>query len=150
MMKLPRKTALLTGTALLFLVVGAAASASWGSFSDGNKARSHDVISPHYSKNTHGLSYGTLPTRKQQAAHPGARISDSELPDLVGVVMDGGGTGYVYSSQLLAADEPASNPQEALENQESGGAHPTELTVYASDGVTVLGTFTIGAGDPTS
>lgn len=54
--------------------------------------------------------------------------SVKDLPDLLAVVMDDGGKGYVYRRELIGGE----------------GGVATILTAYAEDGTTEIGTFTTG------
>lgn len=59
--------------------------------------------------------------------------------DLILVCMDEGGVGYVYRQDM--ENLAISSPEEASDCIEE-----VKLTVYASDGVTEIGTFTVGGG----
>ncbi len=67
----------------------------------------------------------------------------SDLPDLIAVVGDSGRNGYVYAEDFIG-DEPSS-PEEAvrlMEAKKNGTYKAPVLTVYDSDGKTVIDTFT--------
>lgn len=84
---------------------------------------------PGFQRNALGLSYGSA----ANAPRP-----DLE-PDLVWVVTDQGGDGYVYNKGL--ATPPPKTAAEA-----AASARSRTLTAYAADGVTKVGTFTsVGA-----
>ncbi|QQS01919.1 MAG: hypothetical protein IPK37_05890 [Austwickia sp.] len=63
-------------------------------------------------------------------------------PDLVSVSMENGGTGYVLRTDL-EGDGPPRTPM-------TTSAVPRKIPVYESDGVTVIGEFTIGGGQASS
>lgn len=83
-----------------------------------------------YSVNEAGQTYGS-----------GSDRVFEEQPDLVLVEGNDGVVGYVYADDLWG-EEPTSI-EEALE---SNSELPRDIPVYESDGVTAIGTFTIGAG----
>lgn len=85
-----------------------------------------------YSVNEAGRTYGS-----------GSGRDIEEQPDLVLVEGNDGVVGYVYTDDLWGK-EPSSI-EEALEGNSE---LPRDIPVYESDGVTVIGTFTIGAGKP--
>jgi len=63
-------------------------------------------------------------------------------PDLIAAVATNGQQGYVYATQLQAAQPQPTSPQQAAT------MHPTPVAipVYKSDGHTVIGEFVIGSG----
>lgn len=73
----------------------------------------------------------------------GSALVDPENPPvLVQAYGDNGEIGYVYNDEL--AGPKISSPEEAVEYMKSGKAQErTTLTLYASDGKTPIGTFTI-------
>lgn len=77
---------------------------------------------PGFKRNAKGLTYGSA------ADAPRADLE----PDLIWVVTDSGGSGYVYGRDLNAAPPASAEP----------GAKRM-VTAYAEDGVTSVGTFTI-------
>lgn len=91
-----------------------------------------------------GRTYGTVPV-PVDGQGGGQSASDAELmPDLVAVTGDHGRTGYVDSAVLMDDGHEVTNPQEALEYmRKQARSGPTELPVYAKDGVTVVDTFTM-------
>jgi hypothetical protein len=67
------------------------------------------------------------------------------MPDLVAVESTGG-TGYVYNYELEGGPQAwISNIDQARELADDPAMQtPRTLTAYKSDGVTVVGTFTVG------
>ena len=82
-----------------------------------------------------GRSFGPLPTGG------GRHLSPSDIPDLVRVVGDKEVVGYADSDLLLGGDA-AGSPAEARRRQESA-PNTRKVPVYASDGTTVVDTFTV-------
>lgn len=118
--------------------------------------------SPHYKTNAKGLTYGS------------SKQSDSPAhePDLIGVVTTnnltktqvsrmavsavaasdtgGGEAGYVYKSDLAAADgSNIANPTEAAAWMAKGAKEDHTVPVYDNDGVTQIGTFVVYGSDST-
>jgi hypothetical protein len=111
-------------------VVGGQAAASI--FSADENVQSRDSILaelPPIAVNGSGQTFGSL-------LHAS---SAADTPDLVLVVGDRGVEGYVYGAELN--DPPPGSPEEALRDN---GATSVVLTVYLSDGVTPVDTFTVG------
>lgn len=77
-----------------------------------------------------GRSFGPLPTS-------GSHLSPSQIPDFVRVVGDHKVVGYADSHVLLGGGQ-ATSPAEALSQPA-----PRQVSVYASDGTTVVDTFTV-------
>lgn len=90
------------------------------------------VTTPEYPTNQAGLTYG-----------PMVGYSGETMPDLGLVLADDGVTqGYVYRTEL---EGPVpSSPEEALQWQEDGRYSTQVVPVYESDGITRIGTFTVG------
>ena len=65
-------------------------------------------------------------------------------PDLIAVENHLGVEGYVYKEDFLGPFP--SSPEEAVAMTESGAFGPREVTMYAEDGKTVLGTFWVNNG----
>lgn len=97
----------------------------------------HTVRAPHvrgdYEINENGQTYGSAP----DSVYP------EDFPDLISVIGDNGKQGYVYKEDYIG-DLPDS-PEEAekiAEAQHNGTYEPRTVNVYASDGKTVIDTFT--------
>jgi hypothetical protein len=89
-----------------------------------------------YPTNAHGLTYGSA------AGSPGPEHPE-DGPDLI-AVESSGGTGYVYSYELNGGPGAwVTNPQQAQDYMNSS-PQPRTLTAYKSDGITKVGTFTVG------
>lgn len=78
--------------------------------------------------NTHGQTYGSA---------LGA-MSIDQVPDLVQVYDNEGQTGYARKADVFPTTLPKS-PEEALAIRPT----PRTVPVYASDGITVIGTYTV-------
>lgn len=91
-----------------------------------------------------GRTYGRVPG-PVDAQHGGWSAGDAGvMPDLVAVIGDHGATGYVDSAVLMDDGSEVTNPQEAAEYMRKKARRgPTELPVYAKDGVTVVDAFTM-------
>ncbi len=95
--------------------------------------------SPTYPRNGDGLTYGSAADA----------TSPANEPDLILVVMDDGNEGYVKKVELDEANGAAAvatfkSPEEALTWQEACRNAPAPVVpVYAVDGRTVIGTFTL-------
>ena len=74
--------------------------------------------------NADGLTYGVA--------------NDRGTPDLVAAIASNGKVGYVYSRDLI---EPAPTSL-----QIGGASEPRTISVYTSDGHTVIGQLSVGAG----
>ena len=61
------------------------------------------------------------------------------MPDLVSAEGNNGVIGYVYLQEMMGP-EPSSI-EEAMSSEYSG---PRDVPLYSSDGVTIIGTFSIG------
>jgi len=70
-------------------------------------------------------------------------------PNLVAVVIDGGNiNGYVKESELnCAAGGDVASPAQALAWDKASQNRSISIPVYESDGVTVVGTFTVGSAN---
>lgn len=87
-----------------------------------------------FSVNNNGQTYGTA----------GDKMYDEDLPDLISVIGDHGVHGYVTKDDFLD-DDGITSPEEAVAFMEAkaNGDIPVKVwTVYASDGETVIDTFT--------
>lgn len=73
----------------------------------------------------------------------GSGLLDPDNPPvLIKAIGDNGEEGYVYEDQL--AGPPVASPEEAVEYMKTEAARqPTVLVLYASDGKTPIGTFTL-------
>lgn len=130
------------------IVAGFVVGAAWGAIAQGiagytvasaSAALSEPDPAAAYPTNRSGQSYGKLPTGDASS------YNDEDLPDLQAAVGDHGVEGYL-DARDLEGEEP-STPEEALAQQES--AAPTKVVpVYASDGTTVVDSFTILTHDP--
>lgn len=80
--------------------------------------------------------------KKGQTYGPNYHDASPNLhPDLLEAVGDNGKKGYVLYSQLMYS--PVRNPQEAIAYMKKKN-RARKIPLYKSDGVTVIGTFTIG------
>ncbi|WFR67978.1 hypothetical protein P9139_06350 [Curtobacterium flaccumfaciens] len=101
----------------------------------------------------------TSAAKKAAAALPATRTNASgetygsalaasadDVPDLILATASNGAEGYVKDTDLTASAEPSfTSPEEALAWQEEH-ADGVEVPVYASDGETPVGTFTVEIG----
>lgn len=76
-------------------------------------------------------------------------INENGNPDLIAVTADDGGQGYVRRSDLEDADGTTAQrtfttPEDALEWQKQNEGITHTIPVYAADGTTRLGGFTVG------
>lgn len=88
--------------------------------------------------NANAQTYGTA----------GDKMYIEDIPDLVSVIGDHGVQGYITKADFLHEDDGVTNPEEAvkfMEAKERGEIPVRVRTVYASDGVTVVDTFTPGS-----
>jgi hypothetical protein len=88
-----------------------------------------------WATNEQGQSYGV--------------INENGDPDLIAVTADNGGQGYVHRSDLEDADGTTAQrsfttPEDALEWQEQHEGITHTIPVYATDGTTRVGDFTVG------
>ncbi|PPI00070.1 peptidase M56 family protein [Rathayibacter sp. AY1B7] len=88
-----------------------------------------------WATNEQGQSYGV--------------INENGEPDLIAVTADDGRQGYVRRSDLEDADGTTAQrsfttPEDALEWQEQNDGITHTIPVYATDGTTQLGEFTVG------
>lgn len=91
-----------------------------------------------YKVNANGETYGSSANA----------VSFEECPDLIAVIGNNGVKGYMHKSDSPLAEQPSS-PEEALKLQaereklKEQGVKGRTVNVYASDGTTVVDTFTI-------
>ena len=73
---------------------------------------------------------------------------DGSQPDLIATYATNGRSGYVYADELDGYQR--TSPTDALRWQEEHGDESRSVTVYESDGPTVVGEFVIepGSGSP--
>lgn len=97
----------------------------------------HTIRAPHadvgYQINKNDQTYGTAP----DSVYP------EDYPDLISVIGDNGIQGYIYKEDFFG--DIAMSPEEAekiAEAQHNGTYEPRTVNVYASDGKTVIDTFT--------
>ena len=100
---------------------------------------SKPMSAPDYSLNNSGLSYGSALSA----------TSPENEPDLILVVATNGLEGYVYKSDLNAANgteaaKSFTSPEQAVRWQENQGLQDRMITVYNFDGKTSIGEFIIG------
>lgn len=91
---------------------------------------------PEFAVNEFGQTYGGMPDLEPESYNydmPATEFYETYWPDLVSVRATNGKDGYVYRDELFVI--PA-NPEEALELSQS---EKEPLTVYESDGRTVVG-----------
>ena len=101
------------------------------------------VGSVYYPVNEQGQTYGASDVAYENLPDGvSGREAADYLPDLVLVENSDGVEGYVLKGDFLP--QTPTSPQEALEMQESGAFSRKEVPMYASDGVTVVGTFSVG------
>ena len=125
------RSAPLIAAALLGSVVAFSGASAVAGADNGNRSAEPDtttVTAAPYKVNANGETYGS-----------GIGYSDVP-PDLVLAHGDDGQIGYVKSKDL--EDPLPSSVDDALELNNSG---PRVINLYADDGVTVIGKFTIGA-----
>lgn len=143
-MKILAKAGLLAGTAVVGSVLGIGITSI--AFAGGAEAPSAppteavsaaplpDIAEPVYDFNQLGQSFGSL-----------VGVADQKLwPDLIDTIGDDGKTqGYVLKSDFLGP-QPRT-PEEAIKIQNEVNSKPRTIPLYAKDGITVIGTFTIQA-----
>jgi hypothetical protein len=121
-----RRAAAAAGLIVATFAVVAVASAGAGSLN-----RSQDPA-PEYPTNGSGMTYGSLSDA----------VSPQTEPDLVAAVGDNGEEGYVKSSDI--APTIPLNPEAAVRAQNSDEYRKSKkVPLYAVDGSTVIGTFTL-------
>lgn len=91
-----------------------------------------------YPVNEYGLTYGSSGDAPVGLLEPG------DEPDLVSVSTDQGKTGYVYNFELQGATGDWADTPDMVRQLETRSAGSLVLDAYESDGVTVVGTFTLG------
>jgi hypothetical protein len=92
------------------------------------------VDKPVYDVNQAGQSFGSL---------VGVALQD-DWPDLIDTIGDDGKTqGFVLTSDFIGPQPQT--PEEAVRIQNEVNSKPRTIPLYAKDGVTVIGTFTIQA-----
>lgn len=133
-------TILIAAAVAAVCMAAAAAVYAGGSASPALFDKTGSVV-PHseksFSVNKNGQTYGTA----------GDKMYDDDLPDLISVIGDHGVHGYVTKEDYLD-DDGITCPEEAAAYMEAkaNGEIPVKVwTVYASDGVTVVDTFTLGS-----
>lgn len=102
------------------------------------------VGSVYYPVNEQGQTYGSSSLAYEQIPE-GILASEAieYLPDLVSVVNSDGTEGYVLKEDFHPSTP--TSPEEAIQMQNDGAFDEKEVPLYASDGKTVLGTFTTGS-----
>lgn len=98
-------------------------------------ANSASAPSSSWPTNASGQTYGTA--------------DGKESPDLIAAVATNGLEGFVFRKDLdeatgATAAKTFKSPEEALLWQENNQGRPRAIDVFASDGTTLIGTFTIG------
>jgi hypothetical protein len=69
------------------------------------------------------------------------------VPDLIAAIATNGRQGYIKKSELDAAScSNVTSPAEALKCQQAHSGSTTDIPVYNSDGMTIIGQFVIGGG----
>lgn len=145
-----RMSVVIGGVAVLGVAVGGVAGAAIAQLDRSTDGGSRTVAAvplddphaapPSYQVNEAGQTLGSLADA----------TGTDDAPDLVAVAMDDGTTAYIRSAELFeveGSNEDPSSPAEALALQDARDANgPVELTAYASDGVTVVGTWTALTG----
>jgi len=116
------------GGVILLLVLLVSAAVGYGV---SNAVTSSDEAIK-YATTPDGRTYGNLPTTDD--------FSNSDIPDLIGVMGDNGHYGYITKEDFNGGPPPKS-PQDALSQQEN--AKSVTVPVYDSDGITVIDSFTI-------
>lgn len=98
---------------------------------------------------------GTYPTNQDaQTYGSSAGVCPSQEPDLIKAVGPSTGgqgpvEGYVLRSQLAkASGDDVNSPQAAVAWTKAHAGKGTTIPLYARDGTTVIGKFTIGGGGP--
>jgi hypothetical protein len=91
-----------------------------------------------YSTTEDGRTYGTLPTE--------GPVIRAEMPGLIRVVGENGVEGYASADELFGEDDIYLQPEE-IERQQASAPKVETVNVYAEDGVTVVDTFDVGAGE---
>ncbi len=102
------------------------------------------VGSVYYPVNEQGQTYGSSALAYENL--PEGTVSKDVIdymPDLVSVVGEDGTEGYILKEDFLPPSTPSS-PEEALQMQSDGAYDEKEVPLYASDGKTVLGTYSNG------
>jgi len=127
-----RKVAVISGSLLAGAVLGiGAGSALADDRPSGIGPDPNAAEAPTYPVNAHGETYGSVAS----AARP------EHEPDLARAVGDDGQIGYLRRQDL--APPSFTSPEEALAWQRGPGSRPEKIPLFAADGRTVLGTFTI-------
>jgi hypothetical protein len=126
-----RSVAIALGALTLGASLGVVVSSEIGGASTGPAGLTPGATFP---QNATGLTYGSS---------LGA-LNETGVPDLVLVIATNGKQGYVYKSALNAADgSNVSTLQEAAAWDAAGANVSHTIAVYAEDGTTVIGSFTI-------
>ena len=127
-MKLLRKSAILIGALVLGAGIGSAfADGLPHVVSDSDEGRPK----PTYERNSSGETFGSLSLAEV----------DADAPDLIAAIGTNGVQGYVRSVDVIPP--LPHSPEEAVKQNRTG---VRMLTLYASDGKTVLGLFKAGVG----
>lgn len=97
---------------------------------------------PTYPVNPSGQSFGSAANAN----------SPENEPDLIAVIATSGRSGYVLKSELdeangTTAANSFTSPQDAVTWQETAGKYDRAISVYESDGKTVIGEFLIAGHD---
>jgi hypothetical protein len=129
------------GRAVAFTIVGLIAGAGVGAAVGPALASDHPTVTPattqvapRFAKNAAGQTYGSA----AKATSP-----DNE-PQLIQAAATNGQTGYIRKSELDAANgSNVSSPAEAIKWEQESQT-PRSIPVYAQDGVTKIGVFTVG------
>jgi hypothetical protein len=126
-----RSVVIAVGALTLGASIGVIVSSEVGGASTGIAGLTPGATFP---ENSDGLTYGSS---------LGA-LDEAGVPDLILVVATNGKQGYVYRSALNAADgSDVSTLQEASDWDEVGATESHTVPVFAEDGTTVIGTFTV-------
>lgn len=149
-MKIVTKAGLLLGTAVVGSVLGIGITSIAFAGNPGTPAPEPvqaaeapvtlPVEKPVYDVNQAGQSFGSLVGVAEQ----------DDWPDLIDTIGDDGKTqGFVLKSDFIGPQPQT--PEEAVRIQNEVNSKPRTIPLYAKDGVTVIGTFTIqGVAEPLS
>jgi hypothetical protein len=131
-----RSVAIALGALTLGASLAVVLSSEIGGASSGPAGLTPGATIPHKST---GLTYGSS---------LGA-LDETGVPDLVLVIATNGKHGYVYRSALNAADGSNVSTLQGAAAWAAGGATVSHtIAVYAEDGTTVIGAFTILPASP--
>ena len=102
------------------------------------------VGSVYYPVNEQGQTYGSSALAYENLPEEVSALEAIDyMPDLVSAVGEDGTEGYILKEDFLPPATPSS-PEEAIQMQNSGTFDHKEVPLYASDGKTVLGTYSYG------